>query len=260
VTLSNHLDDEQLSAHADNALSPQETAEVQAHIATCSECQERLDGFRAVASLLRRLPEVEPPRDFALGPRLLVDPPNVVRLRRWYTATRAAAGSLAAVFVLLSAGTLYIDSRPATSAPTAEVSKPQVLSAPGDANAGQSAPTPGVAPAAAQRAAVPAASPVAPAPALAPAAGAAARPASPPQSDDQVAATTSVRPLPTQPPTPTPAPTARPISVPAVIPVASAADPAAPLRTGAAVVGVLAVLALLATFIVRHRLVRQAPR
>ena len=59
--------------------------------------------------MLRQLPEVDPPRDFSLGPRLVADPPNVIRLQRWYTATRAAAASLAAVFVLLVAGTLYVD-------------------------------------------------------------------------------------------------------------------------------------------------------
>jgi len=254
IHASQHLDDEVLSALVDEQLSPGESAAALEHLASCTDCSERLDGFRTVSTLLRRLPALDPPRDFALGPRLLVDPPNVVRLHRWYTATRVAAASLAAVFVLLSAGTLYVDSRPAASAPAAELAKPQVASAPGAPSTNAAAPAP------AQRAAVPQASPAAPAPALAPAAGAAAaRPASAPQADDQVAATTSVRPLPTQPPTPTPARVALPITAPAVVQVASASDPAAPLRIGAVVVGVLAVLSLLAAFVVRHRLVGQAP-
>jgi Putative zinc-finger len=246
---SQHLDDEILSALVDEQLSPSELAVARQHLASCADCSERLEGFRSVAVLLRRLPALEPPRDFAIGPHLVTDPPNVVRLRRWYTAARASAASLAAVFVLLSAGTLYIDSRPATSAPAVAVSKPQVLAAPGDANAGQTAPS------AAQRAAAPQASPAAP-PALVPASGAAAaKPAAPPQADDQVAATTSVRPLPTQPPTPVP--TAAPVSAPVVIQAISATDPAAPVRLSAIVVGLLAALSLLATLIVRHRLQHQ---
>jgi putative zinc finger protein len=246
---SQHVDDEILSALVDEQLSPSESAAAQEHLASCADCSERLDGFRSVAVLVRRLPAVEPPRDFAIGPGLLIDPPNVVRLRRWYTAARAAAASLAAVFVLLSAGTLYIDSRPATSAPAAAVAKPQVLLAPGDANVSPAAP------AAAQRAAVPQASPAAPA--LVPASGAAPRSAAPPQADDQVAATTSVRPLPTQPPTPLP--TAAPVSAPVAIQTTSVTDPAAPVRISAIVVGLLAALSLLATLVVRHRLQQQTP-
>jgi anti-sigma factor RsiW len=246
---TNHVDGEILSALVDNQVSADEAARIDAHLAACPECQERLEEFRSVSALLRRLPSVVPPRDFALGPRLLVDPPNVIRLRRWYTVTRTAAASLAAVFVLLSAGTLYVDSRPGGAA-DGEVARPQVLSAPAASN-------PTSAPAAARPAAAPVASPAA---ALQPAAGAAAqRPAAaPPQADDQVAATTSSRPLPTPPP-PTLAPGPAPVRV--AVPAAAPAppDPAAPLRTGAATVGVLAGLLLLGTLAIRHRLQRQAP-
>jgi anti-sigma factor RsiW len=239
---TDHLDDELLSALVDAELSSDEMAFAQSHLASCTECNERLENFRSVAVLVRRLPELEPPRDFALGPRLVVDPPNVIRLRRWYTATRAAAASLAAVFVLLAAGALYIDSRPGV-VPAAELAKPQVLS---------SAPASQAAPAAAPRAAVPQASP-----ALAPAAGAAAaaRPAAPSQPDDQVAATTSVRPLPTLAPTPTVVvPLAR---VVAAAQPSDAGDPAGPVRLAAIAAGILAALSLLATLLVRHRLSRQ---
>ena len=138
-----------------------------------------------------RCPSVEPPRDFSLGPRLVVDPPNVVRLRRWYTATRVAAGALAAMFVFLVAGTLFVDSRPGR-APRSN--RPDQRSSAPAANSQAVAPT------VAARAAAPAA----------PAAGlsSAPRPAANPQADDQVAAATSVSPLPT--PVPTPLPTAGP--------------------------------------------------
>jgi anti-sigma factor RsiW len=239
-----HIDDELLSAHADGQLSDAELPAVQRHLASCEVCREHLEGFRQVAKLLRRLPELELPRDFSLGPRLVSEPSNVVRLQRWYVATRLAAASLAAVFVLLSAGTLYIDLRPGGS-PTAAETKPQVLS--------DLAPTSAAQPAVAVRAAAPAASPAA---AVAPASGAAApRPAVAPQADDQVAAATSVRALPT--PIPTPVPTPAPVAAPAPAAALQAADPAAPFRTAAAAVGVLAVLALLLTLVVRHRLRRR---
>ena len=227
-----HLLDESLSALLDEQLSAEDARSVRAHLEACPACQVRLDALRSVVALLRALPEVEPPREFRLGPRAIADPPNVVRLRRWYTATRAAAASLAAVFVFLSVGALYLDSQPAAS-PTTLVAKPQLASAPTAAS--QSAPTPAVkaaapAPAAAAR------------PAPAGAAGA---------ESDQVAAATTVRPLPT--PVPTPSPT--PLPLPPIQPVTSTElDTAAPLRSAAVIVGVLAALTLLATVLVRHRL------
>jgi anti-sigma factor RsiW len=231
-----HVDDDILSALVDQQLTPDEADRVGAHLQTCPECQARLDRFRAVATLLRQLPEVEPPRDFSVGPRVLVDPPNVVRLRRWYTATRVAAGALAAVFVFLLAGTLYVDSQPGASGSA----PPAALSAPA-----REAAT--IVPTIAARAAVAA---------QAPAAGAAAAPrpaAINPQADDQVAAATSVSPLPT--PVPTPAPTL--VIVPVTAPVVGEPAPsAATFGTAAVLVGILAVLALLTAVIVRRRLQR----
>ena len=117
--------------------------------------------------------------------------------------------------------------------PTTLVAKPQLASAPTAAS--QSAPTPAVK-------------------AAAPAPAAAARPAptgAPGAESDQVAAATTIRPLPT--PVPTPSPT--PLPLPPIQPVTSTElDTAAPLRSAAAIVGVLAALTLLATVLVRHRL------
>jgi anti-sigma factor RsiW len=227
-----HFDDELLSALVDGQVLSSDRARVQAHLETCPECAERLEELHTLVGMLRALPDVLPTRDFRLGPRAVLDPPNLVRLRRWYVATRIAAGSLAAVFVLLSAGVLYVDSRqaPATAPRGAEVAR------------------------------APAAAPVAPtaAPAIRAAAPAvAAQPSPPPapagaQTSDQVAALTSINPLPTPVPTSAPAPIPQPI--PAA--VATSTDAAAPLRAGAITVGVLAVLALLSTAAVRHRLQR----
>jgi len=245
---TNHLDDEALSALVDNKLTGDEAALVRRHLDSCSVCLERSQMLRSVAELLHGLPDVEPPRDFQLGPRLLADPPNVIRLRRWYAVTRVAAASLAAICLLLSFGTLYVDSRPAAApaSTAADATQPQVLSAPAAAQnavpaaAGQAAPKPAVAVAARQPSPVPAA----------------ARPAQVnPEADDQVAAATSVNPLPT--PIPTPVPVARSLPIPPPQP-AEPVDSAAPLRTSAAIAGVLAVLAVLAALVARHRLQRQA--
>jgi hypothetical protein len=257
---SSHIDDDALSAFADHELGPDEIVRASAHLETCSDCQERLDGLRSVAVLLRQLPEVEPPRDFALGPTLVMDPPNVVRLQRWYTAARASAAALAAVCVFLLAGTLYLDTKPA---PTA--ARPESLAAPAVAPATSAPPA-----VAAPRAVTPQSAQAVPAAALAPAAAAAdqstigqarsaAGDAAPhptaisAQSDDQVAAATSVSPLPTPPPTPVP--TAVPAPVAAVVATAET-GPGAAFVLGALAAGMLAVVALLIALVARHRLQR----
>jgi anti-sigma factor RsiW len=220
-----HLSDDLLSAAVDDQLTPDERTQVADHLGACAECQERLEDFSSVHTLLRRLPELDPPRDFSLGPRVLVDPPNVIRLRRWYSVARASAASLAAVFVLLSAGALYVDSRPA--APELN-QQSRVVFAPAPLQQPQ--------PAAVKPAA--------------PAAGAAAARAvsASPQPDDQIAAATSVSPLPTPPPPPQP--TAAPLTAIPPQPVSTGA----PLREAAVNIGLLAIVALVAVFIVRHRL------
>lgn len=253
-----HLADEQLSAIIDGQLAAGELTDAQAHLSGCADCQHRLDEMRSVVSMLRGLPTLEPPRSFVLGPRPVADPPNVVRLRRWYTATRIAAGSLAAGFVLLSASALYVDTRstPVTaSRGTVALQAPPAGEAAGARESSKAA-APAQAPAAAR---APVATVPPPSQLAAPAAAGASRSqaphaADPPEGADQVAATTSVRPLPTPLPTPTLAVATR---VAAAAPTSVApqpADDAARLRVGAVVVGLLTVLALFAAVLARHRL------
>jgi hypothetical protein len=74
---------------------------------------------------------------------------------------------------------------------------------------------------------------------------------------DQVTAATSVRPLPTAVPTRVLVPTPTQVPPQAALQqpfTTTRSDPAAPLRTAAAIAGTLAVLVLLATLIVRYRL------
>jgi Putative zinc-finger len=236
-----HLADDVISALIDEQLSPPELAEAHTHLAACPACQQRLDELRSVVGLLRGLPSEAPPRSFALGPRLVADPPNVVRLRRLYTATRVAAATFAAGFVFLSAGALYVDSRPASKA----ASTAEVLSAPQARDIGK--PAAALAP-----------SPVQPAAAGAPAAARPQTASNAADPADQIAAATTVRPLPTPVPTPTPV-----VVAPTPMPVALAPQPgdeAAPLRLAAIALGVLAVLALLAALVTRHRVQASASR
>jgi anti-sigma factor RsiW len=253
-----HLNDEQISALIDAQLPPAEAALARTHVATCAVCTVRVDEMQALVVLLGALPSLDAPRDFRLPqqPRLVVltEPPNVIRLRRWYSATRVGAASLAAAFVFLSVGTLYVDSRPPASTAIVAASRP--------ASGGESAPQPNavLAPTPASRAAAPAAP-------GAPAAGAAqSAPAIRSQSSadaaDQQAAATTVRPL---PPTPVPTTIVSPVSpfqtqagqAPLAAngnPSRTDIDPAAPLRTAAVGVGLLAALTILAAILVRHRL------
>jgi Putative zinc-finger len=163
-----HIADQILSAAIDDQLTPDEARAANAHLETCVVCQARLDELRSVVGLLRALPAIEAPRDFSIGPRLVADPPNVVRLRRWYGVARAGAASLAAVFVFLSAGALYIDSQPIDSSVGVSAAQAPAKSSPAVAvpavPAVESAPAPRSAAVAAPPAPTPAAAAPAPAP------------------------------------------------------------------------------------------------
>jgi hypothetical protein len=291
VTLADHLSDDILSVLVDEQLSPAELQAARAHLETCARCTEQLAELRALKALLGDLPELDLPRDFALGPRLVGDPPNVIRLEQWYTWTRAAAASLAAAFVLLVGGTVYLDTVAPPRATTAfEVRSRESVTASAPkaaapAAAPTTAPAAAIAPAAppqsnavpgapaaardsAQSASAPASAGAAAAPQPAPAqlsarpqpAAAEAPPSATgqptPETADQTAAATRVQPLPTLPPTPVPQPTLAPAAPFASSAVPQVVDPAAPLRTTAAVVGLLAVFVLLGALVVRHRLSR----
>jgi hypothetical protein len=291
VTHPDHLADDVFSALVDGQLAPDEASRAHAHLGTCSDCQARLAEMQELVGLLRVLPSIDPPRDFRLGPRLMADPPNVIRLRRWYAWSRVAAGALAAGFVFLSVGTLYVDSRPVSSTATlASKSQPEApevataaqnpsapaarnaaggtasdaaAAAPPAAGGPAAQPPAAAAPASAARpAAVPAASPAAQAPGAAAAAPAVRSQAAPAPTStepgDQIAAATTVRPLPTQVPTPTLVPQPSAGFATSSLPQ-SQADPAAPLRVAAAVVGVLAAFGILFALLIRHRLRTVAP-
>jgi hypothetical protein len=271
-----HIAEEQLSALIDERLTPDEAAAARAHVADCEACSVRLADLQLVANLLRALPTEELPRDFRLrGSSSLFaipDPASVVWLRRSYAVARAGAAAMAAAFVFLTVGSLYVDSR-SSSVVTVAAPQPQVLSAP-VANTASTAVAP-TTPVVATRSAGAAAA-VAPAAAQVPppgvAAAARAQPATAPTSPvqaadgqaadaaDQTAAATSVQALPTQIPTPQPPPpTAVATLVLAPAPEgqslgASSGQPAAPWRSAALVAGLLALAAIFIAVFARRRL------
>jgi hypothetical protein len=268
-----HLTNEQLSALVDDRLAPDEQPLVRAHLADCGVCEGRLGELRLVASWLRALPVEEPPRDFRLpiGPTLVAtnEPSNVIRLQRWYAISRAAAATMAAAFVFLVAGSLYVDSR-SSALTSAAATQPQPLSA-SVANQSSASSAGGAvasSPVAARAAAAvaPAAAPSAQAALAVAATPARAQPAAAPaglaaDSTDQTAAATSAQSLPTQPPTPEPpAPTTVATTVQQVpvadIQRASAgrSDTGSPWRTAAIGAGLLAAFAVVIALVTRRRL------
>ncbi len=57
-----------LSAGIDGELPPRRAADLEAHLSACPGCRRELAELRATALMLRELPQVAPPRSFALTP------------------------------------------------------------------------------------------------------------------------------------------------------------------------------------------------
>lgn len=176
-----HLDEEALSSLLDDMLPADEAGRARAHVLDCDACGERWEGLVAVQAMLKSLPAVEPPRDFSLGPRLVVDPPNVIRLRRMERWSRTLAGVAAVLFVAIGGVDLYAQMAVARGA------APMVSTAPTQPaeNAGATRSAPAAKPAATAAPPAPAAPAQRSAPTTAPAAepgaraGAAAKQAAP---------------------------------------------------------------------------------
>jgi hypothetical protein len=226
------VSDDVLSALIDRQVEQAEAASARAHLDQCAACQTRFAELRAVVGLLGRMPVLEPRRSFRIGPVPL--PSNVRRLSRWYAVARGATASMAAVFVLLVAGNVYVQSIAPPSqqtAVTAERAVPAQAPARDAGGPGNFAARPAVAGEAALRS------------------GPAADPS------DQVAAATSVQLLPTLSPTSAVAPAPRPVGGP-VTRAPESEDRVDGWRTAAGVAGLLALVALLAAVVIRYRLRR----
>ena len=85
---------EELSAYLDHELDAGTHARVGEHIATCEDCQARLDGLRQAAYAVRALPMESPPRTFTLPV------PAPKRQWSWAPAGWVASGAAATLLVV----------------------------------------------------------------------------------------------------------------------------------------------------------------
>lgn len=108
-----HLADDILNAWIDGVATPEEQAIIDHHLTSCATCQRRLDELQGVKAMLSGLPEVAPPRSFALTPEQAkkptpiserVTPSNIIRLLP-IVRTLSVAAMLA---VLILGGSLLI--------------------------------------------------------------------------------------------------------------------------------------------------------
>lgn len=107
-----HLTITQLSAYRDQELIPEELALCDAHLQTCQICQNRLANLQEVAHALRRMPQVEVPRSFALPDNLIVIPLQSTDDRRtarrsapvWQRVVRTFSGLAAILGLLIALG------------------------------------------------------------------------------------------------------------------------------------------------------------
>ena len=93
-----------LSPYLDGQLSPRERTTLEAHLVACGACRRALDELRATISAVGGLADAEPPRSFALTPRMLerhaaVPPASVPPLA--YGMRLAGAGVVLVLAVVL---------------------------------------------------------------------------------------------------------------------------------------------------------------
>lgn len=123
-----HLGD-LLSAHLDGELTPDETATVEAHLASCASCRDELDATRVVRSKVRDAPVVDAPFGFY---ERLVRPTRGARARRVWPALSSVA-AIAAAWVAV-VGFATTPQRPDVAPPVdelrVELASPDVASAP----------------------------------------------------------------------------------------------------------------------------------
>ena len=64
---SHHKIRESLSSYVDGEVTEAERLQVERHLETCADCRAEADSLRSLVGLLRRMPEIEPPRSFTLA-------------------------------------------------------------------------------------------------------------------------------------------------------------------------------------------------
>ena len=125
-----------LSAYVDGQVTESELAHVERHLGQCPECRLELESLRTTVGLLKRLPQLEAPRSFALSQEpvdVRWTPPTA-----WAVRLAASVAGLLLVALLVSDLAGLVDQRrvleeaaaPSTPAVTTAAPAPAALAAP----------------------------------------------------------------------------------------------------------------------------------
>ncbi|MXY46054.1 MAG: hypothetical protein F4Y44_03530 [Chloroflexi bacterium] len=92
-----------LSAYIDGETSASESRRVQEHLSTCAECAAKLESLQATTILIGRLPQLEPPRSYALTAAAFAESAPQRRFLSFETflGGMATAGAASLVVVLV---------------------------------------------------------------------------------------------------------------------------------------------------------------
>ncbi|MFQ5826923.1 MAG: anti-sigma factor family protein [Dehalococcoidia bacterium] len=133
-----------LSPYIDGRLTPKEQRELEEHLAACEACREELRALEVTVKLMRRLPQVAPPRSFAIAPERPLPP--IRGLWGAWGGLRVATAMVTLLLVLVFAGDmlhLFPTPAPAPVSIPAPAPMPAPVAAPESAPAlPQEAPAP----------------------------------------------------------------------------------------------------------------------
>jgi len=101
--------EKKIMAYVDGRLKESERLEMEKHLSACGACQLRVNGFRAVASLLEEVPQIEPSAafDVRVRARVAAEP---VKQGWWALFMPSPRVAFAASLLLLA--TVWVASRP----------------------------------------------------------------------------------------------------------------------------------------------------
>ena len=97
--LTDHVADVQINEYLDDETA--ERAQIEAHLAECSECAARLSALRELFAEIESLPDVQLTRPIAV--RFVTPPDRIPRLPLWLTLTASLQAVLALIVILLAA-------------------------------------------------------------------------------------------------------------------------------------------------------------
>jgi anti-sigma factor RsiW len=115
----NHPRAEDLSAFADNALSPDQHRSIADHVASCAACADEVRSWTSMRELIRSTPPVEPEPWFAERMEGMVTGEEA-EVERWAGPERVAARAVFGLAVLVLALVLSMSFRQETPAPSVD--------------------------------------------------------------------------------------------------------------------------------------------